>query len=180
MSVRPAPFDSRAGIPVWLKWTLIVAGIVLILICVYFAYLYHSIQQQKTDGFDKTKAIVLKQTDITDIEDISHFQDDTAYDIALGTTEDHKQQYVFVPKQNEKTDLTTVDTEDTISKQQIINQWKKQCNQCELVRVTPAMIDEKPLWEMTYWIDEDQYIMDYLSIYDGKRYQQFRFKSMFN
>lgn len=73
-----------------------------------------------------------------------------------------------------------IDAKKTKEKQDIINQWQKQCDQCKLVKVTPAMIDEKPLWEVTYWQGSDNYIMDYLSIYDGDRFEQIRLKSMFN
>lgn len=180
MAMRPTPSDYRSAMSGWLKWVLIITGFVLILIFIYLIYLYQSIQQQKTEGFDKTEDVVLNHTNIAAVEEITHFQGDIAYDVVLGTTKDDKQQYVFVPKQKENTDYTTVDADKTISKQKIVSHWKNQCSDCKLVRVTPAMINENPLWEVSYWNSANRYIMEYLSIYDGKRYQQFRFKNMFN
>ncbi|MEN1969376.1 DUF5590 domain-containing protein [Lentibacillus sp. N15] len=165
----------------WFKWILIVICLVLIIGFIYLAYLYHAIQQNKTDGFQQTKAEVIKHTDLTEVEDISRFQSDNTYDIVLGKTKDQQQQYIFVPKNKKSTkDITVVNTAKIISKQDIIDQWKHQCNHCELIKVTPAMVDDKALWEVTYRSNSNRYVLDYLSIYDGKRYQQLRLKSMFN
>jgi len=41
------------------------------------------------------------------------------------------------------------------------------------------MIDKKALWELTYEDADQHYIIDYLSMDDGSRYEQYRFKRTF-
>lgn len=179
MRVNPYTQSSTTS---WLKWALLAICLVLVACFIYAAFLYHHIQESKQAGFSETKDRVLKNTELTEIEHLSRFQGKTGYHIVFGSTKDHREEMVFVPvnhrKDSEK--VTIINTKDIINKQNITRQWKSQCNQCELVKITPAMVDKKPLWEVTYKDNADRYVMDYLSIYDGERFQQLRFKSMFN
>ncbi|MBT2214238.1 DUF5590 domain-containing protein [Virgibacillus dakarensis] len=171
---------SPSIVPSWLKWVL--AGLCLVLLAcfIYMAFLYHAIQESKTNGFNEAKETVLKNTELTEVKEISRFQGEEAYFILIGNTKEQKKKIAFMPVKNDTEKITIVDAKKIISKQSIIDEWKNQCHKCELIKVTTAMVDQNPLWEVTYRNSSGYQIIDYLSIYDGKRYQQFRLKSMFN
>ncbi|WP_176555813.1 DUF5590 domain-containing protein [Virgibacillus ndiopensis] len=170
---------SRSIVPKWLKWTFLVLCLVLISCFIYSGFLYHDIQLSKTDGFSQTKKKVLDETELSSIASISRFQGLTEYHVVRGSTKEEEDKLVFVPIENESEKLTIINTKEIISKQNIKEQWQAQCNKCELIEIMPAMVKEKPLWEITYKDNSGRYIFDYLSIYDGERYEQFRLKSMF-
>nr|GGG65492.1 hypothetical protein GCM10011398_06450 [Virgibacillus oceani] len=142
--------------------------------------MYHDIQTSKTTGFSYTKNKVLHETELQEVDSISRFQGKTEYHVVRGSTKKGEDKFVFVPIDKESEKLTIIDASKMISKKNIMEQWKQQCNNCELVEIIPAMVKDKPLWELTYKDSSGRYIFDYLSIYDGTRYEQFRLKSMFN
>ncbi|MGY0691746.1 cell wall elongation regulator TseB-like domain-containing protein [Virgibacillus sp. FSP13] len=171
---------SQSIVPNWLKWILLVICLVLISCLIYIGFLYHSIQESKNAGFSDTKERVLENTELTEIDRISKFQGEKTYHILFGNTKDQDEKIVFVPIQSKSEKITIIDASDILREQNVIKQWQEQCNKCELIDVTPAMVDNKALWEVTYKDSSDRYTFDYLSIYDGTRFQQIRLKSMFN
>ncbi|WP_158701733.1 cell wall elongation regulator TseB-like domain-containing protein [Lentibacillus sp. Marseille-P4043] len=172
---------SQSIVPSWLKWILLIICLVLISCLIYIGFLYHSIQESKNAGFNDTKERVLKNTELTEIDRISKFQGKKTYHILFGSTNDQDEKIVFVPIPSSKSEnITIIDASDILHEQNVIDQWQEQCKKCELIDVTPAMIENKALWEVTYKDSSDRYTFDYLSIYDGSRFQQIRLKSMFN
>lgn len=171
---------SESSVPSWLKWSLWILSLVLILVFIYSIYLYHTIEQSKLSGFAETKEKVLHETDLIVIDDINRFNGKNAFHILFGKTKDDQNKIVFFPLKNKNKDLTIIDESETIAKQSILNQWDTQCQGCKLIKIIPAMVNDEALWELTYIDKSKRYTIDYLSIYDGSRYEQFRFTRMFN
>lgn len=165
-----------------LKWSLVTFIILLIACVVYMIFLYYEIQQTKTSGYTDVKEIVLRDTEVTEIDQILRFHGDKAYYVVYGKTIGAEEQIVFIPFEQKQDDegLTVIHQKDTISKDSIINKWQEQCNNCKLIKVIPGMLNNEPLWEITYIDPSDRYVFDYLSIYDGSQYEQLRFKRMFH
>ncbi|ASK63362.1 hypothetical protein CFK37_14950 [Virgibacillus phasianinus] len=157
-------------------------GLILVLIScfIYLFFLYNDIQQSRTTHYQDAKDKVLKMTEVTQIDNVTVYNGRQQFHVIFGATKNGENKIVYVPSDKKDKDLTVVDMSKIIKKQQIKNQWKEQCQNCELINITPAMEDGKPLWEVTYVDAADRYIFDYLSIYDGTRSQQLRLKSIFH
>lgn len=162
-----------------LKWIIGVLCLLLISCFIYGVYIYHTIQQNKTAAFEQVKKEVVQETDLDTIDKVERFHGDKAYYIVYGQTNDKKQKIVFYPFDMNNEDLTIVSKSEIISKESIQNNWSDSCRSCELYDVTPALVGDKPSWEITFTDESNRYVIDYLSIYDGTQVEQFRLKHMF-
>ncbi|WHX27329.1 DUF5590 domain-containing protein [Virgibacillus halodenitrificans] len=160
-------------------WSSIIFLIVIISCFIYLLFLYLDLKDSKTEGFAETKKQILQATSIEKIDEIRKFNGEEAYHVIFGTTDNNKQQIIFYPLQKKKKELTTIDQSDIITEGAIKEEWRQQCSSCEFIKITPALVNDKPLWELTYRDESNRYVLDYLSIYDGSRYEQYRFKQMF-
>ncbi|WP_245831775.1 DUF5590 domain-containing protein [Oceanobacillus senegalensis] len=147
---------------------------------IYGTYLYKNIYDKKTDGFEQTEKIILEQTSITEIDDIDLFYGNEAYHIVVGKNEENEEKMIFYPLEGKEKKITTVDTSEIIPKEDIINTWEKNCEGCTLVKITPALIDDNILWELSYHDAKSRYVLEYVSIYNGSSFEQYRFERMFN
>lgn len=162
------------------KWIFLALLIIFLGIFIYLLTIYQSIEKNRTAGFEDIEAIVLKDTDISTVEEIYRFHEKESYAIVEGVTDKNERLFVFMLEEEKDRPLKTVKGSDIIDKQTILNEWEANCDQCTLVDITPAMIDDDPLWEITYRDHRDRYIFDYVSVYDGSAYEQLQFKQMFN
>lgn len=156
------------------KLVLLLISIFILSIAIYIGYLYYSIQQSKTKGFSNTEEKVLEQTDVTKVESIYRFNGEQSYHIIFGKTKDGTQKIVYVPLTKDNNEFTIIEQNEVLSEEEVKSYWYQDCQQCEFIKITPAMVDNKPLWEITYIDEKDRYVFDYLSLYDGSHYEQFR------
>lgn len=163
-----------------IKWIVLALGLLLLLFFIYGIILYIDTQESKTAGFQKTEQKVLKETEIAEISSVSRFQEKSAYHIVFGKTKERQTKIAFVSLDGNNRDILVIDSEKIIPKQNVEESWMSQCQSCELVKISPAIIDSEPLWEIAYKNDAESYILDYVSMYNGSKYEQFRLKSMFN
>lgn len=172
--------NSRYTVPNWLKWGLLGFILVLISCFIYLFFLYSDIQQSRTVNYQDSKQEVLDKTNVSQIENIAKYNGEHQFHVIFGATKNDGNKIVFVPLGKKNKRLTVIDGSKIITKQQIMDQWKQQCQNCELIDITPAMENNEPLWEVTYVDDSERYIFDYLSVYDGTRIQRYRLKSIFH
>lgn len=163
----------------WLNWKRVLVlflALLFLFLCIFLGYSYVQIKKSKIVNGDKTEEFVLKETNINKINEISQFQGEEAFHILLGTDENGKQSYIFVPidKSLSKENTIIIPTEKLISNKQIEKQWKSECDSCTLISSTPAMINKKPLWELTYTDRSNRYVIEYISLEDGTVYEQLR------
>lgn len=62
--------------------------------------------------------------------------------------------------------MTTIDKSEILTEEEIIERWQAECDSCELIKVTPALEENEALWEIAYNDMNDDYVLDYKSIYD--------------
>src|SRR5699024_9737238 len=141
---------------------------------------YQEIIRQRDEGYDDAEKIALKETELADIEDTYDYVGEHHYYIFFGKSNDDKKIVVFQQENdNGNEDITLLDQEDIVSEEANIKQWEDACPSCRLMSVKPAMIDDEPLWELTYKDDKDRLVLDYRSIKDGSGYEKYRFNQMF-
>ncbi|MFZ3578142.1 DUF5590 domain-containing protein [Virgibacillus sp. DJP39] len=172
--------NSQYTVHSWIKWVLL--GLILIVIsCLtYLFFLYSDIQDNRTLKYQDSKDAVIEKTSVSQIENITEYNGKNQFHVIFGSTNEGANKIVFVPLNENSGKLTTFNQAEIISQQEIKNSWAKQCEDCELIDITPAIENSEPLWEVTYIDDSNRYIFDYLSMFDGTRVQQYRLKSIFN
>lgn len=160
------------------NWTRIIAIAIIILIIiliVYFGLFYRSILQSKTEDYERTKSVVRESLNMN-INEIYSFQEKEGYHILFTTDNKNKDWIVFVPLSEElkKENFIVIENNEVLSKEEIESLWQNNCKNCELIKSKPAMIDNIPLWELTYKDQSSRYVIEYITLKDGTTYEQLR------
>lgn len=164
--------------PKWLKWTLLIVCLLILLSLSYVAYLYIHIQQQKTKGFANAEQRVLTETDIVHIDQIKRFHSEKMYHIIFGSNQQGMDKVAYIPVAQDE-EIIVINKSDMITKETVYQRWLKSCDNCNFIQITPAIISDNLLWEITYIDDAEKYTFDYVSIYDGTLYEQLQLQQMF-
>ncbi|UJL48074.1 DUF5590 domain-containing protein [Virgibacillus sp. NKC19-16] len=175
MNNRNAVFLGRS----WLFWSLLIFILLFVSFLLYAVFLYLDIMESKTAGVEETEEQITQATSVTEINKIEQFNGAKSYHVVFGQNEDNEEKIIFYPLEGNEKTLTTIDKSEIVTEESIINQWRNECNGCDLLNIVPALVDDTPLWEITYNDSSNRYILDYLSIYDGSRYEQYRLNRMF-
>lgn len=160
----------------WTKWIFLALLLIILACLTYLIVFYNNIQQDKQEGFTDTKDIVLRDTDLVEINEIERYHGEFAYHIVFGQTENNEEKIVFVPLIKDEQDLITIDQSEIVSKETLITQLQNECSTCKIISIIPGIEDNDLLWELTYVDASDRYVLEYVSIYDATQYEQFRFK----
>src|SRR5690625_2695787 len=162
----------------WINWRRIIViflVFVFILLVIYLSFMYRSIMHSKSDGLDETKEIVSTSLDLN-VDEVYHFQEELGYHIAFASDAEDEDWIVFVPLEEEikKEDFIVMEANSVLSQEEIENNWLSDCNSCQLIKSGPAMIDQIPLWELTYKDSSNRYVIEYVTLKDGSIYEQLR------
>jgi uncharacterized protein YpmB len=160
-------------------WGSVILLLLLIAALVYSIFLYQEIMESRTDGFAETEEQIMDATSLVSIEKIEQFNGADAYHIVFGENEANEKKIIFYPLEGNEKNLTVLDQSEIVSEETILNEWQKSCSACEFIKAVPAIVEDQVLWELTYIDESERYILDYVSIYDGTRYEQYRFTQMF-
>jgi uncharacterized protein YpmB len=161
-------------------WASIILLILFISAVIYSFFLYQDIMESKTEGFSETETQILDATSLVSIDKIEQFNGEEPYHVVFGENEANEEKIIFYPLEGQEKQLTVLDKTEIVAEETILSQWQNECSECELIKAVPAIKDENVLWEVTYFDESERYILDYLSIYDGSRYERYRFTQMFN
>ncbi|RLL48230.1 hypothetical protein D8M04_02845 [Oceanobacillus piezotolerans] len=172
-------FSLSTG-PSWLKIVSLSISVLLIIAIVYGIYLYNTIYDSKTVGFNETVNTIIEQTSISDVTSVERFHGDEAYHVVLGETEKGEEQIIFYPLEGKEKNITSVPTSEILPKDAILQDWYNSCDSCKFVRITPAILEDDVLWEIAYYTEDGRYGLDYISMYDGTLHEQYFFRKMFN
>lgn len=152
--------------------------LVIIAVSLYVFLTYQHIQKTKAAGFDNVENIVLSETDVESIEEISRFQEEKAIFIAKGKDAEGEMWFVFIPQDYEKDDdIEKYSTKDLVSPTGIEDNWADECEDCELKKSAPAMMDGEPLWELTYLDTTNRYVLAYFSFEDGSEVETLKLQN---
>src|SRR5699024_1719908 len=81
-------YYSQSNVPNWLKWSFWIICLIFILGSIYSVFLYKTIQKNKLAGFAETEEQVLRETELTVIDDIHRFHGEDTFHILFGTTKE--------------------------------------------------------------------------------------------
>ncbi|MBC5637049.1 DUF5590 domain-containing protein [Ornithinibacillus sp. BX22] len=170
---------NNINAPSWTKWVIFALIIVVVAILIFLSVLYNNIEKSKTNGFENAEKRVIEETEVIEVVETMRYHGDTLHYIVTGTTEDNGSLMVFVPD-DEEDKLTTINEDEIIPVESIRQSWQQTCTNCVFIKIVPAITDHNPLWEITYYDEAGRYVMDYVSMFDGSKYEEFRFKKMFD
>lgn len=163
----------------WRKWILYFVSLLFIFMTGYSIYLYNYVMTTKQEGFLNSQERVLRETDLIEVSNIERFNGDEPYHIVYAKTEQHDSEIVFVPL-NKNKKLKRVKEDKIIPKSKMIERFNSSCDSCKLIKITPAILNNKLLWEITYIDRSNRYVFDYRSIDDGEVFEQFKMISNFD
>lgn len=174
----------------WFSWKkLFITCIILIVIglFIYFYMMFRHIEHSKVEGFEETEEYILEETDMVAVDDLFTFQEEKLYHIAYTRDEQDKQWILFISanddedsKEENSMQVVEIEQDDTLPPSKIESLWSKDCEQCELKGSTPAILDNEPLWELTYIDDKNRYVIEYRNLSDGEKYEQLKLNRKYN
>src|SRR5690625_1090981 len=190
----------------WFTWKRLIIALIIIgilLLSIYFYSMFRSINASKVDGFDQTESYLLQETDMIKIDKMYMYQDEILYHIAYARDKDNEEWIVFVPildetvkdteeddededtessdkdEKNEK-DMIIIEAAKMMSQKDIESVWAQECSECELKGSSPALIDDTPLWELTYIDNQNRYVMEYRKLKNAETYEQLKLNRKYN
>ncbi|WP_330949759.1 cell wall elongation regulator TseB-like domain-containing protein [Virgibacillus sp. MG-45] len=172
-------YHNKPRFSSWVKWLAWITIIIAVAIFCFLIYLYNVIQHEKTQEFDQTKKIVFAETALTEINEITRFHGDQYYHAVVGKTDQKDVKIVFVLKKENSNEISVFDMDEMISKDKVNDMFIQTCSNCKLLKTTPAIMNNKPFWELTYTDGDRRHVIEYVSMHDGSKYEQFRFKHLF-
>lgn len=136
--------------------------------------------QDKTDTFTQSESIAVDESPIEKVLSTYRYHGAIRYDIVAGVEPNGEEGFAFVPvnQQDQEVDFDTkyISAQNVVSEEQILSHWRERCGDCELNKISPAMEEQKPLWEITYIDPQNRYGLEYYYMKDAKKYEEFRFK----
>lgn len=148
----------------------------IIFLLIYAIFSYRAIEESRTEGFSEAEAFVLQHSNITNIDDISYFQAEEGFFTFLGRDSANEKYYIFLRDDGvfATDDLYVVANKGLVATEELEQEVLARCSDCTLIHSNPAMIDELPLWELTYIDDTNRYVIEYKYLQNGKTFETLR------
>lgn len=166
-------------LPSWTKWVLLALILILVALIIFFTVIYNDIQNSKTFGFQAAEERVLEETDVSEVVETMRYHGEVLHHVVFGKNRSNETLIVFVPEDRES-ELTVVNKKDIEPVENVRENWLSECANCELIDIVPAILNNDPLWEITFYDEAGRYVLNYVSIFDGSKYEEFRFRKMFD
>ncbi|MCT2537355.1 DUF5590 domain-containing protein [Aquibacillus koreensis] len=159
----------RYTVPNWLKLSILVICIIFIAVISYSIYLYSTVQENKKDGFSASIQLAQSETEIKNIKEVTRFHGDIFYHVVTGESGDGEPAVAFVPVEenvDEQSDVLFFLLNDTITRDQVMSEWRQSCVSCELHGINLGLYSDEPVWEVKYINKADRYVFQYFPL-DG-------------
>ncbi|HIS29177.1 MAG TPA: DUF5590 domain-containing protein [Candidatus Avamphibacillus intestinigallinarum] len=163
--------------PRWVKWTIAIVLILFIISAIYLTWVYNEAMAIKETDFDKTKNRVMKQTDIHTIDHIENATAEKQMHTVFGKTNKGKEKMAFVSLKDKK--IKVIDATSIIKREEIQSIVQNDCSSCKVIKITPVLLESKPVWEATYKKSNQSYVFEYFDIYDASIKERFQLKQNF-
>src|SRR5690625_230370 len=175
---------NKRNISLYKKMFVIILIIVVVIIAI-FSYKLYKIDQNHIKKLNKTSNKIIQETELSDIKEKYYFQENEFYHIFKGESDSQEEMFASVnfpeeAKKIENDNIKTYKSEDLVSEETILNEWEQTCNQCEFIKIQPAIIDNELLWEIKYNDADNRYVFDYYLMSDGTDFESFRLRRNFN
>ncbi|WP_143804805.1 cell wall elongation regulator TseB-like domain-containing protein [Paraliobacillus ryukyuensis] len=160
--------SSRFTVPNWIKWTTVILVLCLVAVFVYVGHLYQTIQSNKLSGFAESEERVLNETDMVTVNQTERFHGTDFYHVFIGDNKDGDRLLAYVNQTNKDEEIHTFSLNNLMTKKQLTNQWKNECESCQLLHSTYAIRDTTPLLELTYIDSQNRLTYRYYQLDNGE------------
>ncbi len=150
------------------KWT-IVAAAALILIAAALNWMYHSVSREEWNSQRAAVALAYEKTALTETTWVERFVGDKTYTVISGVDKLGQPLYVWVGGEGE---LRSELAANGVAGEAMAEQVKAKHAGAEIMRVTPGIQNDKPVWEIFYKYTpegqkREQHFYDYYQFSDG-------------
>ncbi|WP_188205996.1 cell wall elongation regulator TseB-like domain-containing protein [Alkalibacillus aidingensis] len=153
-----------------------ILAVLLIVGLVVFSYFYNTIQSELKAKQASYATIATEHSPIETIKETYVYNGDGPYTVVYGQ-QDHESYYVFVPQKDDLTedDLKWINTEDGLSKDDMLTIWEEDCDDCQLMSIVPGVVNDEYIWEIIYEDANRMYFQTYF-FSDGDLYDSISFR----
>ncbi|MDV2580803.1 hypothetical protein [Alkalibacillus haloalkaliphilus] len=140
-----------------------VLAISMMIAVVLFSYFYFEIQGTHNEEQRTYSNIAVDHSPIETIEDDFYYNGEQTYTVVQGVG-DGERYFTFVPKKDnlEEDDISWVLESEGVSKDDILSEWQQDCSNCNLLHITPGIMNERTIWEVVFEDDDRMYFRTYL------------------
>ncbi|MFC7060424.1 hypothetical protein ACFQIC_00885 [Halobacillus seohaensis] len=161
--------SSRFTVPSWVRWILLIIGVLFIIMFSFLTWMYLHIEDSRTNHYDDVRNFVESENILNNIEEVVRYNGESPIYIVNG-----EGSYLFVDLEANEV-LATIASKDMIG----INSAQKsvtECNECELIDTRLAYEENRPVWEVTYTDESNRYVFEYIDLENGREVQRFAFR----
>ncbi|MGP4060055.1 cell wall elongation regulator TseB-like domain-containing protein [Halobacillus sp. H74] len=169
------PQSSPYTAPRWLKWALLITGILLILGLSLAVWMYIDINGDRKKGHEQAASFAKSETEISQIEKVSTYHGEREIHVVQGLKENEDSLIVFMDLKDEKI-LDTVSDKETLSIEEMKGQWADSCSACTFKDVQYGYEENEPVYQLTYTDGQNRYVLDYFTLTGDSFDQRFAFR----
>lgn len=137
-----------------MKKVIIGLVIVMSMLIIGSVYLYSQSIEPYSQAKSDTIAYVSERTTISEIGEFYWFNGEETYFTLTGTNEEGEERIYIVQQQGGQ--ITTLSADDTVTKQEAIQQTKQERQPEKILNARIGILDETPVWEITYRNDNNR------------------------
>lgn len=148
------------------RWWMVVI-VCLVAFGTWAGLYFREIQQPRWTEMDAVRVMAIEAAELTHVENVyKHVWDQVCW-IVEGVNQNEESVFAFL---NEEELLYTIHAEDSISKEALRNSFKTDHPNSEIVRISPGLMNNKPVWEIYYHrgVSAAHSYLEFYTFKDGK------------
>ncbi|MGM8213947.1 cell wall elongation regulator TseB-like domain-containing protein [Bacillaceae bacterium W0354] len=148
------PFSQFTGRKIVITVSILLITLIIGLIFL-FTLIYYDINQELQADSEDAIQLAMNHAPIEQVTSTYFYNGEQSYTVLKGDNNDKEIIYVFVPKNISNSDeIKWIEQSEGLTKEEIISQFNNSCNHCDLLQVTPGILNDQFIWEIVYETNE--------------------------
>ncbi|RPF55794.1 uncharacterized protein YpmB [Aquisalibacillus elongatus] len=140
-----------------------------------FLIIYNGIQNDMSEMEERSINQAKSNSPIETVEGVRQFNGQSSYIVVTGQNENEKLLHAFIPDSNdEELEVEWVEAEEGLTEEEMLTEWRNNCSQCDLMSITPGIMNSRYVWEIIYEENNRIYFQTYRFI-NGEIYDSISF-----
>ncbi|MET3682311.1 uncharacterized protein YpmB [Alkalibacillus flavidus] len=159
----------------WFLMALLIVLVVTIATIVVSMILYYAIEGDHDNQQQTYQDVALELSPVQEVNQRYTYHGEEAYTVIRGEGDDGSY-FVFVPQQDSlnSDDIDWIKANDVLSESAMLDQFQEECSDCHLEHITPGIINDDYVWELTYE-SNDRLVYRTYTMEDGDVYDSISF-----
>ncbi|WP_220752082.1 cell wall elongation regulator TseB-like domain-containing protein [Apilactobacillus xinyiensis] len=158
-------FSRKRKSKKWIKWSILVLIILIGFVIAFFVLADRPIKLAKKDAVSISK----KYAKIKHVDDFYVSNLTNTYYTVAGTNNSGESVFVIISKNNGH--VLVVNQKDGINKGLAINLVKRNGDVKKIIKASPSIFNDKPVWVVTYFNNKNKLCYETISYKNGKSLQ---------